>query len=187
MNKVKLGWRYFFDGMLLTLLLGASFYAVRLPLYTDEILWRYHFGSIFNQGFKIPNFVPVCQASHFIPIPPTWLPARLIESGFYKLFLGSWTIRVMGVLFGILASVVFFKLLTQIFKNVGLYANYFAIFLLSFGVMPFLGIINRPEQVLMLCLMFAISVVLEPKWWQVRRNPLSLMSVLLIPLFFQPT
>ena len=184
MNFAKPRWSLWLDWGLGALLLGAFFYACRLPLYTDEILWRYHFGSVFNQGFKMPNFLPVCQATHFIPIPPTWLLSRSLESGFYKLFLSSWTIRAMGVLFGLLASVVFYNLFTRIFRNIGIRANDFAIFLLSIGVVPFLAIINRPEQVLLLCLMLAVSVSLEPKYWQERKRPLSLISILLIPLFF---
>ncbi len=119
-----------------------------LPIYIDEILWKYHFARSYIEGQKILNFLPVCQSSRFLDIPLTTWPWRTLETWFYTNWLGPHTIRFKGMVIAALVAAEVYALVRLCLgptKTI-LQATVVTMLTIGLGVMPFLLAMNRPEQ-----------------------------------------
>jgi hypothetical protein len=142
----------FVVGTLWTLWILALAVSYWLPIYTDEVVWKYHFARTAIEQNKILNFVPVCRASAFLDVPLSWWPLRFLESWFYEQWLSSRMIRLKGIVCALAISILlrgivgmFSKPETSEFKK-----SLATLTLVGFGLMPFHLASNRPEQDLIL-------------------------------------
>lgn len=147
--------------------LGLS---VLVPILNDEVGWKIITTRFLRDGGRMISLFPRCGAS-FLTEPPWFMvPMRLIEAGIYA-HLSLLQIRVMGVLSFALWLGLVLVLLARIMGPVlsGLRLPAVLLGLISLGALPFLLVINRPEQPLLLGLSLLLLVPLavpavRPRW-----------------------
>lgn len=171
--------------ILFSLVLLSSIF---LPIYSDEAVTKWAIARFFEESGKALFFYPQCSKT--MGIETSWLfyPATLLYSLIYKnLFPLGLRISGLVVSFLWLSGVSYWC-----FKNIrpGLAAAYFLAALLAaslaLGVMPYIFIMARPEQMLMLIILLSFLYCL---FW---RNNLStawqclagLIFILLCSCFF---
>lgn len=131
--------------------------ALLLPVYVDEVQWKLTVSRYFLDGGMLIYLFPACEKGYLLPIPITWYPGRLLDSFLYgdasnfkKLRLYGWTIFI-GLIF--LWSWLLHRL-SHISKfNSFLFISAF----LSIGMLPYLMVLNRPEQSLLLWISIALG------------------------------
>ena len=131
-------------------ILAAACFALALflPVYTDEIVWRAAQGRVAEDGGALSvTFQPGC-GQYAIAVPALLYPFRLIDGALYHLLDTPFATRAWGVTLAIawiaLASILARRALPR--------GTGFAVVLgfATLGVMPFLLVISRPEQVLLI-------------------------------------
>jgi len=128
----------------------------KLPVYPDEEQWLYVNSRQIVDG-TMQYLFPVCSQGFQITQPYIWAPIRLVESFLYS-HLGLINhIRVIGVIQAGILIIVLRKFLQIFARNFEIARIVlFALFLL--GLLPFLVLLNRPEQpllILFLCSLIA--------------------------------
>lgn len=130
--------------------LGVAFF---LPVYTDELVWkviqaRMHLDDMRNVVAHIS-----CERPP-VPIPTLLVPARLVDALLYGNMDDPLHLRMTGAAFGVaIIGAAWLVLDRAVGRRVGR-ANLTAIVLAlaTVGVMPFLLVINRPEQIIALAI-----------------------------------
>lgn len=141
-----------------------------VPILNDEVGWKIITTRFLHDGGRMISLFPRCGAN-FVAEPPWFMvPMRLIEAGVYAQ-LSLLQIRVMGVLSFALWLGLTLALLARIVGPVlpGLRLPAVLLGLVSLGALPFLLVINRPEQPLLLGLSLLLLVPLtlpavRPRW-----------------------
>jgi hypothetical protein len=126
--------------------------ALLLPVYTDEILWKMIQGRLGYDGFEVRSgtMVPTCGPDAFTS-PVLMLPFRLLDTLMYQWISKPLTIRLVGVGFFIVWLLGTWLLLQRFvpladrLKIAGALVAF-----VTLGVMPFLMVISRPEQSLLI-------------------------------------
>lgn len=132
------------------------------PLYTDEVVWKLTQGRYFHDGGRTGIAFATCSAKSFYS---PWLltPFRIFDSFIYQDIAGPGAIRNIGVGLAIGCGGLIWLLLRRALPaNV---TNQFLLCLVvafaTLGAMPFLLVLNRPEQVLLIgTMLFALPVLL---------------------------
>jgi hypothetical protein len=131
-----------------------------LPVYSDELEWKLMTSRLFLDGGKLVYVFPPCTRGRLLDVPVSWYPIELINALIYADMTNPQILRYWGV---------------AIFCGLMGYATWFAwhrlrpqlhplaicggiLVPLSFGVLPFLTVLNRPEQGLMLILVLACTL-----------------------------
>ncbi|NDP48805.1 MAG: hypothetical protein GZ085_10545 [Sulfuriferula multivorans] len=169
----------------LALLFLASFLltmwmAFFVPLYGDEPAWKLIGARLFIDTGKLLYFFPQCDAGQWIDIPLTWYPARLIDTWIYQDASNPWLLRnISWLLFCVLLTswtAILHITSRMSLLNSGLFVTSF----LSFGVLPFLMVFNRPEQSLLVWLTAGFCVML----WFEKHRVSGLAGKFLLTIFF---
>lgn len=131
--------------MVLLMLIGMS-----IPVYVDELLFRMQLERFFLEGGQVLTPFPQC-ADHFASPPPlTQMPGAMLLGILYPHGDMLW-IRLLGVLCALLWFGGLWMLLARHEeRRPVLFATLVAVQML--GVMPFLLVLSRPEQWMVLCL-----------------------------------
>jgi hypothetical protein len=174
--------------------------AALLPVYTDEIVWKMIQGRLGYDGFEVRSgtMVPTCGPDAF-PSPPLMLPFRLLDTMMYQWIPDPLVIRLVGIGFFIVWLAGTWLLLQRLVPPL---ADRWtiagaSIAFVTLGVMPFLMVISRPEQplligitvLLMICMgersptrrslgretIIAIVLALDLQWFLPRTSARSLL------------
>ena len=133
--------------------MSVSFY---LPIYSDEVATKIYHSRLFDEGLaNWINGLPQCAKSFHTPLPVTFLFGALLSSLTYY-NADPVQIRVIGILNVPILAALFVYLIRKLSAGKVSYLEAAGGVggLLGLGVLPLLLIINRPEQILILCLIF---------------------------------
>lgn len=129
--------------------LGLSLF---LPVYSDEVSWKFMQARLLIDGGVNITLYPYCGAS-FALVPPWFMvPARLFDAWLYADLAPPIRLRLLGIIHLLIWVTLLLWLLPKTLalqlQRVTLMSVIIAF--ITLGVLPFLLIINRPEQVLLL-------------------------------------
>jgi len=122
-----------------------------VPLYTDEVAWKWLSARFLLDAGKTISLYPQCSLEFTNHLPVFFYPVFWLNSFLYG-ELGSLIFLRFGSLFSVL---IIFLLLRQIFKELGK-PFFTAPFVL--GVLPFSFLLNRPEQMMLIGMLTVILI-----------------------------
>lgn len=146
-NAIGRGWSY----VLLLPLLGWLLLLpllIAFPIYMDEIEWKLVSARMLIDGGKLVYLFPVCARGFLLDVPLSWYPAKLFDAALYAdlshpQILRYWAIAIFGVVIVYAAwfarrtlwpGTAFLKVLGGVCAP------------LALAVLPFVLVMNRPEQ-----------------------------------------
>jgi hypothetical protein len=135
-----------------------------VPIYTDEINWRLHLRAAIDGGIDIAAS-DLCGPNTFARAPWLMMPVRWFSATINQAFATPLFVRLSGVgcalLFAALAWVTTGKMTHDRERRANVQALVFA--LLGLGFLPFLLVLSRAEQPIILCagLMILTSFVAQ--------------------------
>lgn len=139
-------------------ILGLSIF---MPVFTDEITWKFLNTRTFLDGFVNITLFPQCGEPFTTQTPWFMLPVRLIDAWVYSNISTPLQIRILGVITCIVWLGTLLLMLPRSLaiplRGLPLVSTISAF--LSLGVLPFMIVVNRPEQVILL---FLTIVFLSP-------------------------
>ena len=127
----------------------------RLPVYPDEEQWLY-INSRQSIDHLMQYLFPVCENGFRLDQPILWSPIRWLDWLIYSHFSQIMNIRVAGIIQAVLFIIVYSKFLGNFSRNVK-EAKAIAFGVFCLGLIPFLLILNRPEQQLTLLFFAALN------------------------------
>jgi len=171
-----------------------------LPVYTDEIGFKWDYARAFLDDGKIQLLTISCRTDPTAPWPALWIPARGLDALLYQDLSNPSKLRIMGFAYaGVFLIALHFlvRRACSAFEGASCWHVYtLALSFCTLGVLPFLLVMNRPELELMAGIAVLVVLVLpgrrEVDSWRIAaavavlqyylfsRHPKSL---LLLPLF----
>ena len=147
---------------------GLSFF---VPIYTDEITWKVLQGSMGSDEFETVNIQPTCGTPTF-RVPLLLIPFRFIDTALYQHLAEPLTIRIIGVALAVGWGFLTWLLLRRMLGSAipAWITGTIIIAFSTLGVMPFLLVLNRPEQVLLIA-MTAFLIPLIADWRAPHQRP----------------
>lgn len=156
-KRARLLWLVAFAGLVVALAMSAL-----VPVYTDEIGWRQHrragidgIDSFFND---------ICGPNTLAH--PVWfmMPARWFSTGMNLAFADPFFVRAAGVACAVLWIALFFVLTRQVERDADrrVRTQTMLLALLGMGLLPFLMVLSRPEQPILLAMTAIIMLSLLP-------------------------
>jgi hypothetical protein len=145
----------------------ASFaLACFVPVYTDEIVWKIIQGRVIADGGRELSLTlePTCGPYSFA-VPALIYPFRWLDGVLYGALASPGDVRAAGVgaaLLWLLLAFVFVRDLTRGTIG-GAAAAAGLVALATLGIMPFLLVISRPEQILLLGITVFLYPLLKPE------------------------
>ena len=137
------------------LLIPSVYFSVHLPIFTDEVAWKWITSRWWSDGGYSISLYPQCSISGQAKIPLMFVPVRIVDSLLYGTPRSIFLLRYIGVCFCFL----WFMVLYRFIKVVSTVRQVNKMELLTvtltislFGVLPFILVMNRPEQILRLCM-----------------------------------
>ena len=132
------------------------------PIYADEIQWKTINSRLLLDAGKLNYLFPECTKGLLLDPPVSWYPARLIDAALYADMTNPQDLRYWGI--GIFVLIVLYCawfVRYRVRPDLG-YAATAGVVLapLSLGVLPFLLVMNRPEQVLIAAMLIGCTVPL---------------------------
>ena len=166
-------------------LIGALLSGVFLPVYSDEIMNKFNMARFFLENGQMLSFFPQCATTVGHGVAWVFYPAAILVSSVYA-YLGPLGVRVSGVVLALL----WFALLAYWCRrqSLGRWVGCFTL-LASFaalGVMPYLWVMSRPEQFMLLPILLFCLLALYPLGPSNKGQQLVIMAVLalLLSVFF---
>lgn len=144
---------------LILLFLPVAYWTFYLPVFTDEVAWKWLTSRLWLDDGRSITLYPQCQEVFSISHPFLFLPSRLIESLVYGAPFSLFHLRYIGWAVFFLCGVMFWLISKSISKVRG--GDPVELMLVGggvalLGVFPFVLVMNRPEQILLLCLLLFI-------------------------------
>jgi hypothetical protein len=166
-------------------LICALLSGVFLPIYSDEVVTKFNNARFFMESGQMLSFYPQCTTTvgHWV----AWIfyPAAILVSSVYA-YLEPFGLRVSGVVlasawFGLLAYWCYRQTAEGWVRRFTLLAAF-----ASLGVMPYLWVLSRPEQFMLLPVLLICMLALFAPASSSCRRQLILMGglVLLLSVFF---
>jgi len=143
-------WRWIWLGLLL---IPSAYLSFMWPVFTDEIAWKWISSRLWwDDGYAVTLY-PQCSVMGKVKVPALFLPVWALESSLYGLAPAILSLRYLGIFVLVLWGLVLWQLLKTISKLSqsdlrDLLALVASVCLM--GGLPFLLVMNRPEQVLLL-------------------------------------
>lgn len=136
---------------------------VFLPVYSDEVMNKIYSSRFFVDDGIVISFFPQCAASFGNKISFVFFPAAIILSLIFE-NLNPLGIRISGVIVALIWFILF-AFLCRIQESSNWIKRYsLLISLSSLGVMPYLWVMSRPEQLMTIsALIFCILVFFIPR------------------------
>jgi hypothetical protein len=125
-------------------------------VYPDEEQWLY-VNSRQSIDHLMQYLFPVCEKGFQLSQPILWGPIRTLNWIVYSYFSQIMNLRVVGLLQALLFLFVYWKFLGFFARN-GKQAKTIAFGVFCLGLIPFLLILNRPEQQLTLLFFCALNI-----------------------------
>jgi hypothetical protein len=141
-----------------------------LPIYTDEVLTKLSQGRLIYDGGRNMSAYPTCGAISFA-VPALLWPFRWLDTAIYEPVSHPFTLRAIGAAMAAgwicLTGLVLWRAAPHSKRREAIVV---LLSLATVGVMPFLLVVNRPEQVMLFGLsLTALPLILNV---QARRLPL---------------
>jgi hypothetical protein len=150
-----LGWlRYAVLGMFFTALLAGVF----VPIYTDEVGWRFQERAGLDGVDKLFN--DICGPSSLAVPPFFMMPVRYYSALFNTLFADPMYVRLSGVLYALVWSAMVLTLIAKLARGRRDRAvlTIVGLGLMCLGTLPMLLVWSRPEQPIVLATTAALLV-----------------------------
>lgn len=137
--------------VVILLFLASLLLGIFVPLYTDEVATKILQARFFAEGGKIVTLFPQCGASFIVDTPLTWYPAAMIYAFLYA-GLEPLGIRISGVAMALVWVTLSFWGILKItsIRQYSIYLYAAIAVILGLGVLPFMLILARSEQWLIL-------------------------------------
>ena len=137
------------------------------PIYSDELLWKLIDSRLLLDSGKLLYLFPECAKGISLDPPISWYPLQLIDAALYSDMTNPQVLRywAIGIFFAIVLYCAWFVRFS-LRPGIGYAASIGAVLApLSLGVLPFLLVMNRPEQGLLLVVICgcSIPVILEKR------------------------
>lgn len=138
--------------------LGAG---LLLPVYSDEIGWRFQERAAVDGGVDI-MFNDLCGANSMGHPPWFMLPARWFSASANQAFADPLFVRLSGVICAAAWAALLWTLISRLEtdRTHRMHLHAFVFALLGLGVLPFLLVMSRPEQPIMLTITIAMLITL---------------------------
>jgi hypothetical protein len=163
---------------LIAALVGGFF----IPVYTDEIGWRFQERAGFDGVDKL--FSDICGPNTLAAPPFFMMPARYFSSILNSLFADPLFIRISGMIYAAGIVALALRLINKLAADQRdrLFFQTFVLSLLAIGMMPFLLVWSRPEQPILLCLLTVLPIALASRQSEPRgvRALLPAIAVILL-------
>ena len=133
-----------------------------LPVYTDEVGWRFQERAGFDGVDKM--FADACGTNTLARPPFFMMPVRYFSAFLNSVFADPLFVRLSGILYALIWTALVLKLVRLVAPKSDISSatlGIWAIGLLGLGVMPFLMVLSRPEQPIILCAATAIIIALQ--------------------------
>lgn len=137
--------------LLLTLLSG-----IFLPVYVDEIGWRFHIRSELD---GVDKFLSETCGPNTLAVPPFFMrPIRILSAGLNLRFADPFFVRLSGVCLALVLAGLFVLLIRKVASSRPILESMqiAAFGLLGLGTLPLLFVWSRPEQPLLICVTGAL-------------------------------
>lgn len=160
-------------GLVVSLLAG-----ILVPLYTDEVLWRLHLRAAIDGGFDI-TYNDLCGPNTIAPAPWLMMPVRWFSATVNQALADPLFVRLTGVSCALLLAGLLWRMTGQLEQDRtrrGLVRG-LVFSLLGLGFLPFLLVLSRPEQPIVLCFASMILVTLSAPSAAPRRTPAMIRVV----------
>ncbi len=165
--------------------LATGFY---VPLLSDEVSTKLANSRVFEEHGNLVSLLPMCSSSWVQPVPSTLYPGAVLLTLAYG-YIGLVGIKVSGIAFSVAAMAGVAWLACQGVRKraqkVSAVAGLCAISCL--GILPFVVILSRSEQVMKLCLVGYCALPVIARSWAHRKRARVFIGVgflLLSSLFF---
>lgn len=148
---------------------------ILLPIYTDEVVSKIYHSRLFDEGLaNWTTGLPQCATSFHTPLPVALYFGALVSSLTYY-NVDPVLLRLIGMLNIPILVAIFVYLVRKISNGRVSYleACGVVVSILGLGVLPFLLIIDRPEQILILSLLFFIVAPMLAK----NKSPFIKLSI----------
>lgn len=168
-------------------LFGATFaLSLFVPIYTDEITIKITRVQVLLDGFELTSLFPQCVPAVSLHVPWSWIPGAFIDWGIYGNATEPIFLRIIGmstffVWLGMLAWFTRRKMKAEI-SSLHIFAGLSSF--VTLGVLPFLLVLNRSEQPLLVGLTLICMLPYIVAHYQPRTN---LAWMLLVVIFFLTT
>jgi hypothetical protein len=155
---------WFSAALLLPLLgwVGLIPLLLAFPIYTDELQWKVINSRLLLDSGKLNYIFPECSKGILLNPPVSWYPARFIDAIIYSDMTNPQILRYWGI--GIFVAIILYCawFIRFILKpDIGYAAVAGAVLMpLSLGVLPFLLVMNRPEQGLIAAIIIGCTIPL---------------------------
>ena len=149
---------------LITLLAGIAF-GILVPVYTDEIAWRFHERAWLDGGFDI-WLNDVCGPNMVARAPAFMMPVRWFSAAMNLLLADPLYVRLTGVILALALAGTFWRLVGLLEQDPARrkVLRACALALLATGYLPQLLVLSRPEQPLFLAVMGMALITLSADW-----------------------
>jgi hypothetical protein len=145
----------------LLLFAAALLTSIFIPVYSDEVATKFLMARVFDEDWTLVSLFPQCKSSFVSSLPLTWYPAAAIYGFIYsKLDLLGLRIAGIGGATAWAMVMIFWSFNIVQFWTGRLYVVAGLLALNSFGVLPFILALARPEQILILCIAYYCVVPL---------------------------
>jgi hypothetical protein len=156
--------------VIIALLFTASFamslwMAFYVPIYGDETAWKVFTNRLFIDQSKLVYLFAQCNRGYWLDMPLTWYPMQWLDSMIYGEASNPAFLRTMGWLGFVALMVSWVVILRTTSKLSWLTCSLFITVFFSFGVTPFVMVLNRPEQPLLIWLTVLLLIML---WFDAR-------------------
>lgn len=171
--------------VIIALLFTASFamslwMAFYVPIYEDEAAWKLLSSRLFIDQGKLVYLFAQCNRGYWLDMPLTWYPMQWFDSVIYGDASNPVFLRTMGWLGFIALMVSWVVILRTTSKLSWLTCSLFIAAFFSFGVTPFVMVLNRPEQPLLIWLTILLLITL---WFDSRPLKNHFSKALITALF----
>ncbi|NBX77151.1 MAG: hypothetical protein EBQ92_11400, partial [Proteobacteria bacterium] len=149
------------------LLVSSTLMALIWPIFTDEVAWKWITSRFWLDSGQAISLYPQCLSQKPTNVPFLFIPIRILEALLYGTAQSIFLLRWIGVLNFFCNGFLFWQLTQAIarVRRLNPKETFLGISAIGFfGVLPFLLSMNRPEQVLVFCLLlFAWFPLVEAK------------------------
>ncbi len=130
------------------------------PIYVDELQWKLINSRLLLDSGKLLYLFPACSKSVSLDPPISWYPLQLIDALIYSDMTNPQILRYWGIaIFAAIALYCTWFVQLRMRLSIGYPAIAGAVLApLSLGVLPFLLVINRPEQGLILVVVLGCTI-----------------------------
>jgi hypothetical protein len=126
-----------------------------LPVYSDEVVTKWILSRIFFESGDAVTLFPQCSNTLDKTVSFVFYPAAIFLAGLYS-FLGPFGLRISGLLLALFwfSGIAYWNFKSSLSSTAGFRSFSALAALASLGVMPYLWVMARPEQLMVIGVLF---------------------------------